>query len=246
MTATLPTQLLQIIVNKHTSSAVQASTIQQALKLPILNFVPNDEAVSAQALSSSRPFVLSHPNTAVARSYHQIIRQLTGGILQKNKQLSRPKMSPLKKTSESLQKEDLSADENLDSNTLLKLQVHSELIQEMDLNKDLTKAKTKKATDEIRTKAGRIVTRLVDEKAKHLARQERGQIIKQVLDEAVGLGALEELLADPSVTEIMVNGASQIYCEKSGKIQLSPVTFTSNMHLKNVIERIVTPLGRRH
>ena len=246
MAATLPTQLLQIIVNKHTSKAVQASTIQQVLKLPILNFIPNDEAVSAQALASSRPFVLSHPNTAVARSYHQVIRQLTGGILQRNKQLSRSKINPVKKPSAGVQKEDFSpADENLDSSTLLKLQVHSELIQEMDLNKDLTKAKTKKAEEEIRTKASRIVTRLVDEKAKHLPRQERSQVIKQVLDEAVGLGALEELLADRSVTEIMVNGASQIYCEKSGKIQLSPVTFTSNMHLKNVIERIVTPLGRR-
>lgn len=246
MAATLPTQLLQIIVNKHTSKAVQASTIQQVLKLPILNFIPNDEAVSTQALASSRPFVLSHPNTAVARSYHQVIRQLTGGILQRNKQLSRSKINPVKKASAGVQKEDLSpADENLDSSTLLKLQVHSELIQEMDLNKDLTKAKTKKAEEEIRTKASRIVTRLVDEKAKHLQRQERSQVIKQVLDEAVGLGALEELLADRSVTEIMVNGASQIYCEKSGKIQLSPVTFTSNMHLKNVIERIVTPLGRR-
>ena len=172
-----------------------------------------------------------------------MIRQLTGGILQRNKQLSRSKINPVKKTS---QKENISPeDENLDSSTLLKLQVHSELIQEMDLNKDLTKAKTKKAEEEIRTKASRIVTRLVDEKAKHLPRQERSQVIKQVLDEAVGLGALEELLADRSVTEIMVNGASQIYCEKSGKIQLSPVTFTSNMHLKNVIERIVTPLGRR-
>lgn len=245
MVATLPTQLMQIIVNKHTSTAVQASTIQQALKIPILNFVPNDEAVSLQALSSSRPFVLSHSNTAMARSYHQIIRQLTGGILQKNKQLSRSQMSPVKKSSSGLQKEEFSSDENLDSNTLLKLQVHSELIQEMDLNKDLTKAKTKKAAEEIRMKASRIVTRLVDEKAKHLARQERSQIIKHVLDEAVGLGALEELLEDRSVTEIMVNGASKIYCEKSGKIQLSPVTFTSNMHLKNVIERIVTPLGRR-
>ena len=104
-------------------------------------------------MSSSRPFVLSHPNTAVARSYHQIIRQLTGGILQKNKQLSRSQMKPAAKSSAGIQKEDFSSDENLDSTTLLKLQVHSELIQEMDLNKDLTKAKTKKATEEIRMKA---------------------------------------------------------------------------------------------
>ena len=78
-----------------------------------------------------------------------------------------------------------------------------------------------------------------------LSRQERSQVIKQVLDESLGLGALEELLADPAVTEIMVNGCDQIFCERRGKIQLSQTTFTSNQQLRNVIERIVTPLGRR-
>ena len=70
-------------------------------------------------------------------------------------------------------------------------------------------------------------------------------MIKETLDEALGLGPLEELLADPTVTEIMVNGSEMIYVEKSGKLTLSNVTFTSNLQLRNVIERIVSPLGRR-
>ena len=60
-----------------------------------------------------------------------------------------------------------------------------------------------------------------------------------------GLGILEELLADPQVTEIMVNGCDRIYCEKGGKVCLSEQTITSNIQLRNIIERIVTPLGRR-
>jgi septum site-determining protein MinD len=73
----------------------------------------------------------------------------------------------------------------------------------------------------------------------------RSKIIKEVLEEALGLGPLEDLLAEQAVSEIMVNGYKKIFVERGGKITLSTVTFTSNMHLRNVIERIVTPLGRR-
>ncbi len=241
--ATLPSELINVVVNKYTKSAIPSLTIQKALETPILNVIPSDDRLSLHALQTSQPFVLSQPQSAISQSYHKIVRQLVGGVLQKNQNISRPKIKkkPLNSSNNTLQKED----ENLDPLTLLKLQVHSELVQEMDLNKDLTKAKTKDAKDEIRNQAARIVTRLVDSKAQHLSRKERSFVVKSVLDEAIGLGALEELLADQSVTEIMVNGASKIYIEKNGKLQLSPVGFTSNLHLKNIIERIVTPLGRR-
>lgn len=67
----------------------------------------------------------------------------------------------------------------------------------------------------------------------------------QVLDEVLGLGPLEPLLADESITEIMVNNKDQIYIEKSGKIELSEIGFTSEQTLINVIERIVSKVGRR-
>ena len=78
-----------------------------------------------------------------------------------------------------------------------------------------------------------------------MANNDRRQIIKEVLDEALGLGPLEDLLALDTVSEIMVNGYDKIFIEKSGKIQLSKIHFTSNIQLRNVIERIVSPLGRR-
>ena len=245
--AALPSSLFQVIVNKQTPSAVQLSTIEQTLKLPVLSTIAYDERTAFQALQSSEPFVLSRPQTPAARAYHQIVRRLTGGILQKNKQLD---IAPVKKPPPSQSKaqpdsQDLETNKKLDPLTLLKMQIHTELIQEMDLKKDLTKAKSQNAKKEIRTKAMGVVTRLVDKRGQNLSRTERSQVIKQVIDEALGLGALEDLLEDSAVTEIMVNGANQIFCERSGKLQLSSVTFTSNQHLKNVIERIVTPLGRR-
>ena len=237
----LPNSFMQLVINKQAGSGMAASTIQRNLNLPIINTIPADELMTSQSVQSSQPFVLFQSNHAVSRMYYQIIRQLTGGMLQKNQMLSRPKV----KTPSQQQTSDVTEDNSIDPLTLLKMQVHTELIQEMDLKKDLTKAKSKKATQEIRTKATSVVSRLVDKRGQNLSRSERATVIKHVLDEALGLGALEELLSDPAVTEIMVNGASQIYCEKNGKLQLSPVTFTSNTHLKIVIERIVTPLGRR-
>lgn len=70
-------------------------------------------------------------------------------------------------------------------------------------------------------------------------------MVKEVLDEALGLGPLEDLLADDLVTEIMVNARDQIYVEKAGKPMMSKTTFSSEAQMMNVIERIVTPLGRR-
>jgi septum site-determining protein MinD len=76
-------------------------------------------------------------------------------------------------------------------------------------------------------------------------RELRAQLVKEILDEALGLGPLEDLLSDDSVTEIMVNARDQIYIEQNGRPALSRVTFTSEQQMMNVIERIVTPLGRR-
>jgi pilus assembly protein CpaF len=98
---------------------------------------------------------------------------------------------------------------------------------------------------ELRDKTTRTISMLVDKLGRGLSREQRSQTIKEVLDEALGLGPLEALLEDKKVSEIMVNGAKKIYIEKSGRLTLSPITFTSNQQLKNVIERIVTPLGRR-
>ena len=90
-----------------------------------------------------------------------------------------------------------------------------------------------------------MISQIIDQQHKGIARHERTLLIKEVLDEALGLGALEDLLANDNISEIMVNGHHQIFVENKGRLSLSKVTFTSNFHLRKVIERIVTPLGRR-
>src|SRR5213078_3335442 len=70
-------------------------------------------------------------------------------------------------------------------------------------------------------------------------------LIRQVIDEAVGLGVLEPLLADPTVTEIMVNGTDEIYVERDGRLQRSDITFTDEAQLYQTIDRIVSQVNRR-
>jgi septum site-determining protein MinD len=224
------------------------------LRRPIIGTVPQDEATSYAALSRSMPFVLSAPQTQLSAAHHDIARKLTGGLVQRYKGLSRPKaavapasapnlLGPGEKSGPSPLKK---RERAMNAVTLLKLQIHSELIKEMDLKKDMSNIQGDPAKErELRNKTQRVVSNLVDKLGQGLAREDRSRVIKEVLDESLGLGPLEDLLSDPTVTEIMVNGCDKIYVEKSGKLTLSAVTFTSNLQLRNVIERIVTPLGRR-
>ena len=86
---------------------------------------------------------------------------------------------------------------------------------------------------------------LVDEDAAILEPLTRERLRELILREAVGLGPLEELLADPAVEEVMVNGHDRVYVERRGRIERTDVTFPSEGALRDAIERILTPLGRR-
>jgi pilus assembly protein CpaF len=89
------------------------------------------------------------------------------------------------------------------------------------------------------------VAELVDEHAAVLSEPRRARIRELILRDTVGLGPLEQLLADPAVTEVMVNGAEAVYVERGGRIEPTQVRFASEGALRDTIERILAPLGRR-
>ncbi|PIQ88935.1 MAG: pilus assembly protein TadA [Candidatus Omnitrophica bacterium CG11_big_fil_rev_8_21_14_0_20_42_13] len=129
----------------------------------------------------------------------------------------------------------------------LKRRVHQRLINELDLKRmevDLMDpdkaAELKKKT----TKA--IVNALAKESGALVATsQMRERLIKELMDEALGLGPLEELMADAAVTDIMVNNKDEVYAERFGKLVKTNKKFISNDQVRQVIERIIAPLGRR-
>jgi pilus assembly protein CpaF len=105
----------------------------------------------------------------------------------------------------------------------------------------------KKLSDEdLRKQCDGIVRRILGEKKYSVPKYlDKEDLIKDILDEALGLGPLEDFLADPGISEIMVNRSDQIYVERGGRIVLTPKIFSSDISLLGVISRIVAPIGRR-
>ncbi|MGI9018594.1 MAG: CpaF family protein [Euzebya sp.] len=114
------------------------------------------------------------------------------------------------------------------------------LLGEVDLDELDTLSITQK-----RARLERVVGHLISRDGPILSSGERGDLIRRVVDEALGLGVLEPLLADPMVTEIMVNGPDQIYVERAGRLTLSPTKFSSDEQLMQTIDRIVSQVNRR-
>jgi pilus assembly protein CpaF len=92
---------------------------------------------------------------------------------------------------------------------------------------------------------GDMIERLLDEERRILGASQRDALVQAVVDEALGLGPLESLLRDPSVTEVMVNGPGSVFVERDGRLQRAEVRFADGAHLLHVIDRILSPLGRR-
>ena len=125
----------------------------------------------------------------------------------------------------------------------IKQQIHAELLERMDI-KRLTASQIEEG--ELHRRVLTTVEGIVKDVAAKLPPGLSPQgLVKEIYDEAVGLGAIEDLLADPDVTEIMVNGPTHVYVERKGKIELTDRTFLDEKSVLAVIERIVSPLGRR-
>ncbi len=122
--------------------------------------------------------------------------------------------------------------------------VHAKLIEAMDLRRlDLERLGSDELWDRAESTLRTIVSRM-DQTGELDAHVDREQLVEDVLNEALGLGPLEGYLADDSVSEIMVNGPTQVYVEREGRLQRGEKTFSSAKAVMGVIERIVAPLGR--
>lgn len=129
-----------------------------------------------------------------------------------------------------------------DASRDLRRELHAGLIKAFDLRRNDVATLSEQA---LREQAMQCVGILLDDHANALTSSQRQEIVDLVVDEAIGLGVLESLLADATITEIMVNRFDEIFIEREGKIQRSHCQFSGEQAVRGVIERIVFPLGRR-
>jgi len=121
----------------------------------------------------------------------------------------------------------------------LKTRVQNRLLSELDPTTDVTKV------NEVRSTIQELFEQILSEESIVLSRPEKARLFEQICAEILGLGPLQPLLEDDTITEVMVNGAKDIYIERKGKIVRVPMSFESDDHVMRIIERIVAPLGRR-
>jgi pilus assembly protein CpaF len=122
----------------------------------------------------------------------------------------------------------------------VKADLHRKVLDRLDLEK-LGKTSGDSARDEVLI----VIRSVVNGEAVPLSFTERESISREILDEIFGLGPLEQLLKDPNVSDILVNRYDRVYVEKAGKLELTTLSFKDNIHLMQIIERIVSRVGRR-
>jgi pilus assembly protein CpaF len=122
----------------------------------------------------------------------------------------------------------------------LKTRVHRQLIERLDLGKLASLP-----ADVVQHQIRRIVEDMLVAEDTPLSRQEREDIVREVQHETFGLGPIEPLMQDPTVADILVNGAHNVYVERNGKLQRTDVIFRDDAHLMQIIDRIVAAVGRR-
>jgi pilus assembly protein CpaF len=122
----------------------------------------------------------------------------------------------------------------------LKQRIHSKLVDKLDLSRV-----GELEGDTLRREIRLVVEHLCDTEDTLLNRTERERLVSEVLDETFGLGPLEMLLKDPTISDILINGPKNIYCERRGKMEKTNVVFRDNKHLMQIVDRIISRVGRR-
>ncbi len=240
-TMMFPKEMIHFVLNQSQKGhPVSLEVVNKTLGKQVLGVIGKDDQTCAVAINQKKPAVLVSKNSVFSKGIIELSRKL----IQRSvlTQLGR-----LKSSGAVVKKEKMTTKE-VNVWKALKQRIHTGLLDKLNLKdekndrddpnaKVIRREKTKKA----------IVELLNNEDTKGILSSvdDRTRIVKEILDEALGLGPLEDLLSDVSVSEVMVVGPEKIYYEKDGKIKKSEITFSDNYRVLQVIERIVSKVGRR-
>ncbi|MDO8661636.1 MAG: ATPase, T2SS/T4P/T4SS family [Candidatus Omnitrophota bacterium] len=254
-----PLSMIKVVLNRSGSlSSISWQEIRNNLPLDIIEKIPSDGRAVNQAINQGVPVVIDSPRSKVAQSILGLARTLSTGknlfVDRRNLDEITLKDAVLEKPAQFWQEQKLSETviepdgEDKDEISILKRRIHSRLIDGLNIKKlNLNVFSDHKKARELRDKAEVLVANLlVEEAGSFIPSQEiRKKLIKEILDEALALGPLEDLLSDPDITDIMVNNKDEIFVERHGKIELTSKKFISNEQVRTIIERIIAPIGRR-
>lgn len=258
-----PLKMIKIVLNRAKSvSSISWQEIRVALACEILALVPSEGKIVMQAVNRGIPVVIDAPRSKFTLSIDKMANELIRredifieygeidelrlremgvsrtGEFWESMGLTEQMLDPVKAAA---------ALEREDEIIRLKQKVHQRLITALNIKRlDLSTLTSAQRIKELREKAEKIVIDIIVEVGgKFISSQEvRKKLVTEIIDEALGLGPLEDLLQTPEITDIMVNNKDEVYIERKGKIQITPKKFISNDQVKTIIERIIAPIGR--
>ncbi len=232
--------LVSLVLNRYQAKGgFSPQVVGTKLGREIAGVVPEDQEAVAASLVQGEPLMLAQPRHPISRSLDELASRLWSSGLaragggRRRRQDEQSEASPGPEL----------APAQIDS---IKLKVHQRLLEEMDLKRMDSEAMADPARlAELKQDTKKVVDRLLDDEGADIRdRALRMRISSEILNEALGLGPLEELLEDDQVSEIMCLGPHHIYVERRGRLELTELRFLSEKHLRAAIERIVAPLGR--
>ena len=254
-----PLKMVKFVLNRSESlGGFNWQEVKNNLPAEIVIQIPSDGRAVGLAVNRRVPVILDNPRSrfslAVAKLAQEMLNRDQGLFLEKieleklelsKTEISRPQefWSMYGLTDKVALDQETKVDELVE----LKRRVHKRLIEELNLKSLDLNATSPAKIREIREKTEKAINNaLAEETGALLSNFEvRKRLIKEITDEALGLGPLEDLLNDPEISDILVNNKDQVYVERHGKLELTPKRFISNEQVRQIIERIVAPLGRR-
>jgi septum site-determining protein MinD len=257
-----PIKMIKTILNRAESKGgVSVQEIKVLLNSEIISLVPSEGKAVGYAVNKGCPVVIDSPRSKISQAFAQLSNKLikNPNIFIKRKDLHdiRVRVTRERERKETILEKNLDEEKKLpqklaeeeDAIIQLKKKVQMRLLDEMDLKRlPLEKILSdRNHMNNLRNRAKKIVTNIISQEAGGFisSAEVRAKIIKEILDEALGLGPLEDLLNNDAVTEVMVNNKDQVFIEEKGRLKLTTKKFISNNQVRITIERVLAPLGRR-
>jgi len=258
-----PLKMVKVILNRAESKgAVSWQEVKLALPCEMLGLIPSEGKTVGLSLNKGNPVVLDSPRSRVSEAIKDVAHKLLEHpeYFIEHQELSKLRTKvdlEFSRPSDFWEQFGISdtgsaeADEGQtqeDEVVKLKKRIHLRLVEDMSLKQvDMSVIRNNPAkAREFRSKAAQIITNLLTDESGVLISsiEVRKELVREILDEAFGLGPLEDLINDSEITDIMVNNKDEIYVERKGKLELTSKKFVSNGQVRAIIERIISPLGR--
>lgn len=255
-----PLKMVKLVLNRSESlGSFSWQEVKINLPTEIIVRIPSEGKVVGLAVNRRLPVVVDSPKS----QFSTAINKLCGDLVEKKQDLFLERVEIDKINLDKQQITAVSQDfwqrynladarsvdheEKIDELVELKRRVHKRIIDELDLKRIEVNITDQDKYRDLRSRTEKAISNALAEEAGALlsGMEVRKRLVKEIADEALVLGPLEDLINDSDITDILVNNKDQVYIEKNGKLELTPKRFISNAQLRQIIERVVAPLGRR-